>query len=191
MSLKKSALVILILGVIIGLLIFRNNAPEDYQRMLSFVRNSAGEISHDEVTSISKLPEKIKKSAVHLSTSMKDEDLTFEQAEELFQWQYDRGYPLYDENGNEYTNGYENYSSKILEQLAQQGEVMLGKDKMLNETDYEGANKYFIEAVVIGNTLALAKLENLNIGLKVSYLNNGDKEGMVVHNEEAYSRSCR
>lgn len=124
------------------------------------------------------------------SSINENEMMDVDDYENALEWQYERGYPRYDEHGNIYTNGYEEYEDATLQELAKNGDaraaVMLGQKAYLENQDYELAKRHFVDAIIGGNTYAIAEMINLNMAASKAFSNIGDDLNQRKHYEEAY-----
>ncbi|WMS87389.1 hypothetical protein [Pleionea litopenaei] len=84
---------------------------------------------------------------------------------QIREWQEERGYPQFMDDGSIITSPYESYESEILVKLAEQQEpkaLQILGDRSLRAGDFDSATKYYLSAAVFGYTKNLVDIGNIH-----------------------------
>lgn len=106
----------------------------------------------------------------------KNKEITDVEATEIREWQEQRGYPQFMDDGTIINSPYESYDSQTLLKLVEQGEpkaMQILGDRALKQGDLDSAKTFYFSAAVFGYTKNLADIGNIYIH---KYNNEMDEE---------------
>ncbi len=96
----------------------------------------------------------------------KDSEITDVEAAEIREWQEQRGYPQFMDDGTIINSPYESYDSQTLLKLVEQGEpkaMQILGDRALKQGDLDSAKTFYFSAAVFGYTKNLVDIGNIYI----------------------------
>lgn len=113
--------------------------------------------------------------------------VSLDDALEMLEWQYDRGYPRLDVNGKPINSDYDLFDLDQLKSLADNGDIyathLLGQ-KLFKRGNFNEAEEYFWTASVNGLTYSLMELANIYV---VNSRNEAENSSKKDHLIKAYS----
>jgi hypothetical protein len=113
----------------------------------------------------------------------KDNEITDVEAAEIREWQEQRGYPQFMDDGTIINSPYESYDSQTLLKLVEQGEpkaMQILGDRALKQGDLDSAKTFYFSAAVFGYTKNLVDIGNIYIHKYNNEMNEEKKRDLAV-----------